>query len=81
MPLRHQPHSLRKLALKSIADNFDRICYNVSDKEDMMKLDSEAYMDVQSPLYDMRKYDLTQCLHFISEHLTYINICFKMSVF
>lgn len=50
MPLRHQPDTLQKNAMKSIAINFDYICYRAETKAEMAKMVSDdTYLQVEGP--------------------------------
>ncbi|XP_047481695.1 uncharacterized protein LOC125034098 [Penaeus chinensis] len=50
MPLRHQPDTLQKNAMKSIAVNFDYICYRAENKAEMAKMVSDdTYLKVEGP--------------------------------
>ncbi|XP_063602024.1 uncharacterized protein LOC134778128 isoform X3 [Penaeus indicus] len=50
MPLRHQPDTLQKNAMRSIAMNFDYICYRAESKAEMAKMVSDdTYLNVEGP--------------------------------
>lgn len=56
MPLRHQPDTLQKNAMKSIAINFDYICYRAETKAEMAKMVSDdTYLQVEGPFKHLRK--------------------------
>jgi hypothetical protein len=56
MPLRHQPPTLRTAAMKAIANNFERLCYNCTSPRKMVELiNSEEYLQFEGPFVHMRK--------------------------
>ncbi|XP_046684000.1 uncharacterized protein LOC124369893 [Homalodisca vitripennis] len=54
MPLKHQPNSLRKIALRSICRNFNKLFYRCQSDENMRVLiDTGAYMEFENPLQEL----------------------------
>lgn len=57
MPLKHQPDTLRKTALRSVCKRFNDLFYGCEQEEDMrVMIESGAYLEVDNPLMELREF-------------------------
>lgn len=72
MPLTHQPFSLKRATMVTIARNFDLICYSCSSPDKMTELiESEEYLNFECPFDDLPPH-LVEELGEEVKHITYL---------
>lgn len=64
MPLKHQPDTLRKTALRSVCKSFNDLFYGCELEEDMRVLiESGAYLEVDNPMMELREFYNSRIYH------------------